>query len=166
MIAQIFRQNKINLLYGESGSGKTISTIKALNKEGIDPILFDFDDNDSPEVNECSYVHIDGYKVLADKKAVYPIDRVVIVDTWHTYITAGGTIEQLEEISKHNTIIIIDHNQSLATKQDIPMMKAELVNHLGSKMWLEVTGKDVHKLHVKKCRGYRGPKIIQNWMRD
>ena len=72
MLADVFRKNKINLLYGESGSGKTISTIKALNKEGIEPLLFDFDDNDSPMVNNCSYLHIDGYKALADKTMVIP----------------------------------------------------------------------------------------------
>ena len=166
MIADIFRQNKINLIYGESGCGKTISTIKALNKEGIEPLLFDFDDNDSPMVNNCSYLHIDGYKALADKTMVIPQNKVIIVDTWHTYQTAGGTISKLEEMARTNTVVIVDHNRDLSGKRDIPTMDEHIVNHLGSKMWLEITGKGVYKLHIKKCRGYNGPRIIENWMRE
>jgi len=166
MLAQVFRQNKINLLYGESGSGKTVSAIKALNQEGIEPILFDLDDNDSPEQNECLYTHIDGYKALANKHMVMPINKVIIVDTWHMFQSAGGTISKLELMAEFNTVILIDHNQDFASKQDIPMMKAELVNHLGSKLWLERTKKNEHNLHIKKCRGYKGGSPIINWMRQ
>jgi len=165
MLAQVFRQNKINLLYGESGCGKTISAIKALNAEGITPILFDLDDNDSPEQNNCEYIHVDGYLALANKRLVMPDNKVIIVDTWHKFKSAGGIIEKLELIAETNTVILIDHNQSLATKQDIPTMSPELVNHLGSKLWLERTKKGETNLHIKKCRGYRGGSPIVNWMR-
>ncbi len=169
MLAQVFRQNKINLLYGESGSGKTVSAIKALNQDGIEPILFDLDDNDGPEQNDCSYIHINGYKALANKHMVMPINKVIIVDTWHTFSSAGGTIAKLEMMAEHNTVILIDHNKDIATKKDIPTMNEELVNHLGSKLWLEriYTAKNgtAHNLHIKKCRGYRGGSPIVEWMR-
>jgi len=42
MLGGVFRENKINLLYGESGVGKTISTIKALNKDNIIPMFVVF----------------------------------------------------------------------------------------------------------------------------
>ncbi len=169
MLAQVFRQNKINLLYGESGCGKTVSAIKALNAEGIEPILFDLDDNDSPAQNQCSYLHIDGYKALANKTITMPIDRVIIVDTWHMFESAGGTIAKLELMAENNTVILIDHNKDIATKKDIPMMSEELVNHLGSKLWLERTYSTTkgthHNLHIKKCRGYQGGSPIVEWMR-
>jgi len=169
MLAQVFRKNKVNLLYGESGCGKTVSAIKALNNEGIEPILFDFDDNDSPEQNECSYLHIDGYKALADKNMTIPVDKVIIVDTWHTFKSAGGEISLLDRMAEHNTVIIIDHNRDLSGKRDIPMMDEALVNHLGSKLWLERSMNKAgthHNLHIKKCRGYKGGTPIANWMRE
>ena len=170
MLASIFRQNKINLLYGESGAGKTISAIKALNAEGIEPILLDFDDNDSQKENQCLYIHVDGYKTLANKHIVIPVNKVIIVDTWHAFSSAGGTIEKLEQFSENNTVILIDHNRDLSGKRDIPMMSEELVNHLGSKLWLErtYTKKDgtSFNLHIKKCRGYRGITPILEWMRE
>lgn len=60
MIGNVFRQGGLNILYGESGLGKTVSSIKALNLDGITPILLDFDSNDSPEQNDCEYTHVDG----------------------------------------------------------------------------------------------------------
>ena len=49
------------------------------------------------------------------------------------------------------------------------MMAEELVNHLGSKLWLEraYSKKEgtSYNLHIKKCRGYIGPTPIINWMR-
>lgn len=48
MIAEVFRKNGINLVYGASGLGKTVSSVKAINSNGIKPILLDFDNNMSP----------------------------------------------------------------------------------------------------------------------
>ena len=53
MIAEVFRKNGINLVYGASGLGKTVSSVKAINSNGIKPILLDFDNNMSPEKNNC-----------------------------------------------------------------------------------------------------------------
>ena len=60
MIANVFRKNGINLVYGASGLGKTVSSVKAVNADGIKPILLDFDNNMSPENNGCEYNHING----------------------------------------------------------------------------------------------------------
>ena len=171
MIAEVFRKNKVNLLYGESGSGKTISAIKALNSVGIEPVLFDLDSNDSPAQNQCNYIHVDGYKSLADKSMTIPKDMVIIVDTWHMYSSSGGTIALLDRMAENNTVILIDHSRDIATKRDIPIMKEELVNHLGSKLWLErtyhkQTRTTSHNLHIKKCRGYIGQSPISEWMRE
>ena len=65
-------------LVGESGSGKTVSSIKALNADDVIPILLDFDNNDSPEINQCKYIHIDGDKVIDDENIELPKNQVVI----------------------------------------------------------------------------------------
>ena len=39
MIANVFRKNGINLVYGASGLGKTVSSVKAVNADGLKPIL-------------------------------------------------------------------------------------------------------------------------------
>lgn len=50
--------NGINLLYGESGVGKTYSMIKHLNQNNIKPILVDFDNN--KKIDDLDYYQIDG----------------------------------------------------------------------------------------------------------
>jgi len=176
MIAQVFRKNGINLVYGASGLGKTVSSVKAVNLEGIKPILLDFDNNMSPEKNQCEYVHVNGpdfmKEYLAGNSSVkLPTDRVIIIDTWATFEANEGTIDHLKEFAKAgNTIIIIAHNLDLATRRDIPDMPAVIVNHIDSKLYLDhkyeaKTGNNNYNLHVMKCRGYQGSRIIENWMR-
>jgi len=172
MLGKVFRKDDINLLFGESGVGKTISSIKALNKEGITPILLDFDYNDSQESNNCEYIHIDGYQFIEDKKSNIPSNEVIVVDTWQTFLDAGGDIKILNSIrDNNNTVILIAHNKAIATKQDIPDIDAKYANHFGSKLWLErIYSKKENKvhsiLHVKKCRGYKGSPVINDWQRD
>ena len=43
-IGEIFPQNKLTLLTGLPGTGKTYSTIKAFNRDGITPIYFNLDE--------------------------------------------------------------------------------------------------------------------------
>ena len=176
MIGKVFANKGINLIYGESGSGKTVGTIKALNEDGITPILLDFDDNLSPENNECEYVHIDGSKYLKDSKVLIPSGKVIIVDTWQMFLINGGDIKDIYEIMKHdNTVIIVAHNKPIATKEDIPDIDHKYSNHFASKLCLEwdkgngtktnPRPKGFH-LTVQKLRGYRGDRIIYNWMRE
>jgi len=181
LVGGVFRKGGINLIYGESGIGKTVSTIRSLNKEGIVPILLDYDNNDSPSTNKCDYLHINGRAFLHDKDATIPTDKVIIVDTWVSYQSnyygsrEGAPIEFLESLkSEGNTIIIVAHNKGIATKKDIPDMDEHIVNHLSAKLFMEyVPGKTTAKLKtsesvdviVMKCRGYSGPRRITNWMR-
>ena len=46
------------LIYGNSGAGKTYSTVKHLNKNKIIPILLDFDNN--PKIDDLEFSAIDG----------------------------------------------------------------------------------------------------------
>lgn len=176
MIAEVFRKNGINLVYGASGLGKTVSSVKAINSNGIKPILLDFDNNMSPEKNNCEYTHINGADFMKNylndsSSIILPKDQVIIVDTWATFEANEGTIDHLKEFVKAgNTVIIIAHNLDLATRRDIPDMPAVIVNHIDSKLYLEYkyelkTGLSFYNLHIMKCRGYQGSRIIENWMR-
>lgn len=173
MLGKVFKEGGINLIYGESGTGKTISAIKALNEEGVTPILLDFDDNDSPEANECEYLHIDGSKYLLDTDSVIPTNEVIIIDTWQMLLTNGGRIEDVIKIKEAgNTVILIAHNKAIATKQDIPDIDPKYSNHFASKLFLQYSKgskpaaipEGCH-LTILKLRGYRGKRTIHNWMR-
>ncbi len=166
MIGKVFRENGINYIFGESGVGKTISTINAINEDDIIPILLDFDDNMSPAFNKCKYVHIDGKEMMKNiKDTVVPEGEVIVVDTWVSFENSGGTIGLLQDFrANNNTVIIVDHNQALATKQDLPNLDSEIVNHLDSKLFLKRKSAGT-ELHILKSRGYAGEAIIPDWMR-
>jgi len=166
LIAGIFPKGKTSLVYGESGVGKTVSTIKAINSEDLVPILLDYDDNLSPQENGCEYIHIDGTRVHDDDEIVS--DEIVIVDTWA--MCNKDLIELLQ--NNNNTVIIIGHSLGLATRRDLPDAPDEFVNHLAAKLFLSYEkpkGKNTeghYNLEIMKCRGYKGPRIIQDWMRN
>jgi hypothetical protein len=170
MIGKVFAKYGINLLYGESGCGKTISAIKALNNDNVIPILLDFDDNLSPEENNCQFIHLNGIDVLKDKDIDIPKEQVIVIDTWQLFLTNGGTLSFIKKlIEAKNTVIIIAHNKAIATKQDIPDIDPKLSNHFASKLFLErkfVKGKPVYTLYVLKLRGYKDNPVIKNWMRE
>ena len=178
MIGKVFKKDGINLCYGESGLGKTVSSIKAVNSDNIVPILLDFDGNTSPENNNCNYTHIDGVKFIASymaKDAVIPKDQVIIIDTWAMFSVYLETNPMLlEDLHEGNTIIIIGHNIDIASKQDIPDVPSVLVNHWDAKLFMSFDKGSSAKtsarppsynLTVMKLRGYKGPRTIINWMR-
>jgi len=180
MIGNVFVSNGMNLIYGASGTGKTISTIKALNSDGITPFLVDFDDNLSPESSNCKFNHVNGSAMFKSKQslssAVIPTDSVIIIDTWQLFITNGGSIDILVEwrTKYNNTIIIVAHSKELATRSDLPDMDSRIANHMHSKLFLEYDKGSRTKtnprpagtnLTVLKLRGYSGDRTIHNWMR-
>jgi hypothetical protein len=187
MLGKVFKKDGINCVYGESGLGKTVSTIKALNEDGITPILLDFDGNDSQEANECKYIHIDGVKFVAKymvKEVTIPKNVVIVIDTWalfEPYYEANKDL--LDDLHKSNTLIIVAHNKDIATKKDIPAVPEVLINHWDAKLFLSFSNGTKDKaakgnlpmvkgipsgsnLTVMKLRSYKGPRVIPNWMRD
>jgi len=180
MIGEIFVKNKINFLYGESGVGKTVSTIKAINKDNIEPILLDFDDNLSPKINECKYIHIDGYAFIDgyinSSNVELPKDEVVVIDTYIMFEPVMNKLLELDIdliellIQNKNTLVLIGHNKDLATRRDIPDAPSEFVNHCASKLFVSRQKNPITKvvqptLTVMKLRGYSGSREIYNWMR-
>ncbi len=161
LVGEVFVKHKVNMIYGASGVGKTVSTITAINRDGITPVLFDYDDNLSPNENNCDYIHIDAHKIKTTDKALK--EQVIVIDTYHKMDHEIFKIL----VKNHNTIIIVGHSLDLATRNDIPDAPSEFVNHLASKVFLAYNKKSkTSDLTVFKCRGYRGSRIIQNWMRD
>lgn len=159
LLGGVFPMDKITFLYGESGVGKTVSAIKALNESDVVPILIDYDHNLSPEVNGCKYIHIDGYAIKKTDNVIK--NEVIIIDTY-----AKMDMKILKMLEPFNTIIIIGHNKGIATKTDIPDADEEFVNHVGSKLYLAYNKKyGTYNLTVFKCRGYSGDRIIADWMR-
>jgi len=171
-ISSVFVKNGINLLYGPSGTGKTYSTIKALNLDGIKPLLIDLDNNGpSLKDTDLEVEVLDGNKIMTNLKSItIPSNEVIIIDTWYEFIVNSGSIQILKEWrANDNTIIIIGHNKNIATKQDIPDMEDHIANHLDSKLFLNnkiTKGKITYTLQVMKLRGYTGEPVIENWMRD
>lgn len=183
MLGKVFKKNGLNLVYGPSGVGKTISSIKALNAEDIEPVLVDFDNNNSPEFNNCNYKHINGIDVIdriRSKDYVEIIkDSVIVIDTWQLFLTNVGSAKKAIEflyllVDNNNTVIVIAHNKDIATKTDIPDIDSKYVNHMDSKLFLEYDKGNSSKtnprpegynLTVLKLRGYNGPRTIYNWMR-
>jgi len=172
MVGKVFRENGINLIYGESGVGKTVSSVKALNKENLIPILLDFDDNDSPISQNIEFIHINGTKYIKNKStATIPTNTIVIIDTWEMFLANNGTIEDIKRIrNNNNTVIIVAHSKDIATKRDIPDIDPKYSNHFASKLFLEYKPKttkadESFNLIIKKLRGYKGSRIIKNWMR-
>ena len=176
MLGKVFKKNGINLVYGASGIGKTVSTVKSLNEEGIVPILLDFDGNESPKENGCDYIHVDGVLYLRDTGSVIPTDTVIIIDTWQMLLTNTGSIKDVFAMrDAGNTIIVIAHNKDIATRQDIPDMDNKFYNHFDSKLFLEYDKGSSTKsnpraasynLTVMKLRGYKGKRTLINWMRS
>lgn len=181
MIGRVFRKQGINFIFGQSGLGKTVSSIKAINEDEITPILLDFDGNNSPEQNNCKFIHIDGWAFMKSYKdpevaTSIPTGQVIVIDTWHMFSEFYYEDSNLlPNLAEGNTIVIIGHVLDLATRQDIPDAKAEFVNHCDSKLYLSydrgstVKGKERPAgpvLEIKKLRGYSGPMQILNWMRS
>ena len=184
MIADVFPENGISLIYGASGIGKTITTIKHLNDVGITPIHFDLDSNIDPKEFGIDVIHIDGNDIIrrmADDEQLEPValpaEGVMILDTWQLLSSAFGEESYAMRYAKKlrdngMTVIIIGHENKHKNDRDNPDMSPEYANHLDAKLWFHTgravtTGKDkspaTYNLKVVKLRGYKGEPIIYEW---
>ncbi len=178
MLGKVFKQGGINCVYGPSGVGKTISSVKALNSEDITPILLDFDGNGDPDILELKYIHLEGKSVIASFIAgdiIYPENEVIIIDTWALFSSYTDHLLMLEEMSKKNTLIVIAHSKDYAGRDNIPDVEPELINHWSAKLFLSYDkGSSVksnprapgYNLEIMKLRNYKGDRVIANWMRE
>jgi archaellum biogenesis ATPase FlaH len=184
MITEYIEQNKITLIHGESGSGKTIFAIKHLNKNNIEPTLLDFDDNYEDELAKlgCKVEGIADGDLFFDelirnkvdddgtnKIALFLKDKVVIIDTWRLFSNhikdEHKAIDILNLLTdKYNvTIILLAHTEQFSGKNDEPDMSRDIYSHIKGRLYIRkimLTNSIKYDLIIEKLRGYIGPKII------
>jgi len=185
-IGGIIPQNKLTLLTGLAGTGKSYTLLKFLNSEGIEPIYFNLDEDSV---------------LQKDFKAIFPDpchlvdflnDRIsdlkghtIVLDTYQRIVdlatSKGNSIAFQEsftnamlDISKKHpcTIIVIGHPEDYVGKDGIFKDNQSLVRNCHEHIHLDLIlprgktiTKSVHRTFIKKGRGYNGERIIDNWMR-
>ena len=171
MLTPLIEENKIMLLHGESGSGKTTYIIQHLNEHDITPVLWDFDDNEAEELesNNCSADIVDGYAMLkATEDEIKTLaGRVVVFDTWQLLQSEVGGEEvayhMLKEFTKYGiTVVIVAHTVPYSGKEDRPDVKDEIYKHIKGRLYIRKTSlKNTIEYHliIEKVRGYKGSKI-------
>ena len=190
-IGNVFPKNKLSLLHGLQGSGKSYSCIKALNNDNIKPIHINLDHSTGLECldtyNVTEKFLIDLINKVFNKE--YFKDQVIIIDTYtrledlifslETIKTKIGIFKLLEELQEYyigSTLIIIGHTQPFVGRDGIFNDNLPLVRGCAEELWLEkITYKrtskikthDEYILHIQKGRGINpDERIINNWMRD
>lgn len=188
MIGELIPKNKITLLHGRSGCGKTLGILKYLISNNIKPLFIDFDYND--EYTSMDIDHIDGYKLLKymfdniddrDKLTEVKNDfknRVVVVDTYakcniemQSYTEGENGVEDFctTLIDSGATVIVIAHTTYYSMKPAEPDVNIQWANHLGARLHLykNISKKSTEQyLIVEKLRNYSGPDKIVDWMVD
>ena len=188
-IGDLIPLNKITLLHGRSGCGKTTSVLKYLIEHDITPVFLDFDTNDGIEDSLDEMVHIDGFKFWDNFMECYNQDtkselveqlasKVFVIDTYamaNNYISTSTenryNIQSLCTflVEANSTVVVTAHTVYYSGKDHEPDVDTVWANHLGCKLHLR---KDILKtktnvyLEVEKLRGYKGNDIVPDWMRS
>lgn len=179
MLTNIIEKNKITLVHGESGSGKTIFAIKHLNEFDIEPILVDFDDNTQAELKEVGVkaLIVDGHPFMTELLDLTNGEElrkelngsVLIIDTWSLFykeleISEDDALKLLEKLTEVGlTIIVASHTTIYSGKEDSPDVSPFVYRHIKSRFYIRRTtlkSKIEYDLIIEKSRGYKGPKII------
>jgi len=142
-LAEVFPENKVTLVLGLPGSGKTTSVLKALKQDGIKPIWFNYDHSDTVIDTSNDVDMFDGEYVpyfingeIDDIK-----NRVIVIDTYErmweqlefrnmqkekefrlTRVELQHSIVTLlEKVSEqnNNTIIVIAHPEEYVGRDGI-----------------------------------------------
>lgn len=180
MLTSLIEKNKLALVHGESGSGKTVFAIKHLNENNITPILVDFDDNSNEEMdkNEINATIVDGYTFMHEMLDIEHGRELresikgscLIIDTWTLFCKEMDYDEHqakdmLEILSKAGfTIIILAHTKPFSGKEDVPDMDGKVYRHIKSRFYIRRTtlkSQIDYDLLIEKARGYKGSKIIK-----
>jgi archaellum biogenesis ATPase FlaH len=183
-IAGLFPQHEITLLYGSYGTGKSYSTIKALNEAKIKPLYINLDHTAGLEglsFENLSEGLLEHYKDITSITS----EDVVIIDTYTQFVNTFAPshsprdiynlIKDIQQSFNQCTLIVIGHSEDLATRNDLFKDNPMLIRNAAEALLLEKilyratkTRSDYieYKLRVLKGRGYKGPRIIQNWMRS
>lgn len=193
-IGGLIPENKITLLHGLPGTGKTYSLIKFLNKHNIEPIYFNLDYTSIGSLKTKMFDE-EVLKEFLLKKYDSLNGEVVIIDTYIRMEDVldkalEGTVHQLpkkekelrisnylEKLQSHYncTFIIIGHPEDYVGRSSVFKDNQTLVRNSYEALYLEkiiptkkgTTDKDIsYILHIQKGRSYTGQRLIENWMRD
>ena len=172
MLTPLVEENKILLIHGESGAGKTVYAIKHLNENGIIPLLLDLDDNEAEELESlgCKCDMVDGYamiEAMEDEDVDALKGKVVIIDTWTLFWSEIGDETLAHQVLKNMcakgvTVIVAAHTTPYSGKEDKPQMLDEIYRHIKGRLYVrKTTLKNMVEYHllVEKVRGYKGTKI-------
>ncbi len=186
-IGGIIPKNKVTLLTGLPGSGKSFTISKFLNENNIVPLYFNLDPTELGELNTRMYGGEDLLALLNAKNDFTDLkDSVVVIDTYirmesllSGMFTKDGIVALLEEvIERYNiTIIVIGHPEDYVGKDSIFKDNPTLVRNCYEHIHIEKknqssTRKGVTEItqsiitYITKGRGYTGERAIVNWMRD
>lgn len=174
MLTPFVEENKVLLVHGESGVGKTIFIIKHLNDNNIKPLLLDLDDNEEEELAalNCNCDMIDGYSLIGQDSTAEELaalkGKVLIIDTWYKFHTeAGSEAKAYKDIEKMTalgiTVIVLAHTIPYSGKEDKPEMADEIYRHIKGRLYIrKTTLKTMVEYHllVEKIRGYKGDKLV------
>lgn len=186
-IGNIIPEGNVTLAVGLPSTGKSFSTLKFLNENGIEPFVFNMD-SDPTLANTFKYIG------MTDEKSVLRAfindeiedldNQVIVIDTYTRLVDALGISntepeqkqisDQLESLcKKHNyTIIVIGHTEDYASKSNIFKDNQVIARNCAEYLNFDKnmgTGKNSqnisYRLVISKGRGIGGTKVIENWMR-
>ena len=188
-IGEVFVKNRLNLIHGVQGSGKSYGCLKALNADGITPIHVNLDDSTGLEelntYNVRDKFMVEFLKCHFDRDDF--VDEVVVIDTYTRFeaevferkgiTTRLGLFNLLEgaiDYYDNVTIIMVGHTAPFVGRDGIFNDSLELVRGCAEELWLEKTlykatkanpSRVEYNLHIQKGRGYVDERMIANWQR-
>jgi predicted ATP-dependent serine protease len=184
-IGGLIPENRLTLVTGLPGSGKSFSLLKFLNQEKIKPIYFNLDEDASLLTMDAIFPDPKHLSDFLDSKITDLKGHTIVIDTYQRVVDLiadkGNTKEfqesftnNLLKISKEEecTIIVIGHPEDYVGKDSIFKDNQSLVRNCHEHIHLDVIlprGKTVtntvYRTFIKKGRGITGERIIENWMR-
>ena len=176
--AELYPKDRVTLLHGMYGSGKSYSVIKSLNMVGIKPLYVNLDATgglSSLDFYNLSYDFLTNHKKIKD----IPSNPVLVIDTFtrmsEYYNDDSKLVKAIEALSPKFTVIVIGHTADFVGKDGIFRDSPLLARNSSETLWLEKVEykktkdkpqRTEYSLHINKGRGNGGSRIIQNWMRD
>ena len=194
-IGNIIPKNRVTLVTGLPGTGKSYSIVKFLNKNSIEPVYFNLDATALGDLKADMFDGKDLRELFAGRNKFEDMkDKVIVVDTYARFeellfsvippekskiLTNESIVSLLEGfINKYQcTIIIIGHPEDYVGKDSIFKDNPALVRHCYEHLHFEkkITSATVkkintitehHILYITKGRAYTGERIIHHWMRE
>jgi len=179
-IAEIYPKNRLTLLHGTYGSGKSFSVIKSLNRAKIEPLYVNLDETAGLDNLKFTNLNHSFLTALINNEIEdIGIDNIIIIDTYtrlqEQYTDEKEIAKILESLTRYGTIIVIGHTADFVGKDGIFRDNPILARNSAETLWLEKTEYKATRtresyidfnLHINKGRGNGGSRLIKNWMRD